>query len=157
METLYTVGYAGLDVKDLLAEVQRLRAVLVDTRLRPASKEPVWNKRSLEQIFGADYIPAGEWFGNLDYSGGRNPTDQGIRLKNPGPGVRATIRRLYEKPVILLCVCASHKECHRRHVAKLVHDACGCRVVNLYPNRQTWDKREQLETFDSEPAQAELL
>ncbi len=118
MSTIYTVGYMGLSVERLKAEAQMLGAVVVDVRYRPYSRNAAWNRPRLEGSLGGErrYFWAGETLGNVNYKGGP------VKLANPGPGVQLVTGILDHKPVILLCVCKSHKGCHRTDVARLVEE-----------------------------------
>ena len=108
---IYTLGYSGWDYATLAAKIEELDAVLVDVRLSPRSRRPEWRQSMLQHRLRQRYVHIKE-FGNLNYKGG--PTrllafEQGRRkfeeLLNHHPG-----------PIILMCVCADYKRCHRKDI-----------------------------------------
>lgn len=115
--TIYTYGYSGGSVADLLAHV-RAGCVALDVRYSPNSRVPHWRKEHLEAILADEYrwVPS---LGNLDYRSGGS-----IRIADLQAGLRVIGRYVREEtPVVLLCACPDWRSCHRLGVAQA---AAGC-------------------------------
>jgi len=110
MNTIYTASYSKITPDQLLAAAQRLNAKIIDVRYKPFSRKPTWNKKKLQQLMGDTYkhIVA---YGNVNYKSGP------IQLLDPTNASIQLIPILKQQPIILLCVCASPKSCHRSTAA----------------------------------------
>lgn len=136
MHTLYTYGYTGTKVDTLINGIKAHGALLVDTRYRPYSRNPVWNRNRLQAALGNAYYWA-ESLGNVNYKNGGE-----IVIADAAVGVPLVTWRLATQPVVLLCACPEVTTCHRHVVAELVQTAAGCRVVHLTPqDMQAWADR----------------
>lgn len=116
---LYTLGYAGRTLDDLVALVDTHQATLMDIRYSPRSRLPGFNKASLAQHLGQRYVhcPA---LGNRNYQGGP------IALADYPAGLAHVRTLLTTTPVlILLCVCRNVQACHRTNVAEALSDDLG--------------------------------
>jgi hypothetical protein len=71
------------------------------------------------------HIPA---FGNPNYKGGP------IRLVDKAEGVRIVAELMESRTVVLMCVCADHKSCHRSVAANAISEATGAETVHLSPS-----------------------
>ena len=127
-QTVYSAGYQRLNLETFVRDVGALRAVVADVRLKPQSRNFVWNRRNLESTLGLRYVWIPE-LGNLNYKGGP------IVLQAPAPGLLALANLLTQSPVVVLCVCADPKVCHRTVVLHMLHEQ--------HPDLQVilWDKR----------------
>ncbi len=125
--TIYTWGYSGRSITELIALRDRLGALVVDTRYVPRSRRPEYNRRRLEAALGADYVWLRE-FGNLNYKGG--PHDP-VRLNEPEQGL-LRLRPLITpaRPPLLICQCPT-TFCHRVDVAAFIADKTGAAVEHL--------------------------
>jgi len=56
MVTLYTLGYTGWAVDDVVAALDRLNAVLVDVRISPRSRNPAYSGKRLRERLGDRYV-----------------------------------------------------------------------------------------------------
>ena len=125
MHTLYTLGYTGLKQAQLLEIVQTLGAMVVDTRFSPRSRAVQWTGSGLRKLLGESYLHLPS-LGNVNYKG-----DGPIKINKPAEGIPQVVSLLAQQPVILLCVCGDVHTCHRKVVAELVQQACGCVVAHL--------------------------
>jgi uncharacterized protein (DUF488 family) len=139
--TLYTIGYTGAKPAQLVALVQQLGAVMVDTRYSLHSRVRQWTGMGLRELLGESYLHLRS-LGNVNYKG-----DGPIKINQPEIGVPQVVALLAQQPVILLCVCANHHTCHRSVVADLVVQACGCAVQHL--------KSGEIPSNNAEPNQRE--
>jgi hypothetical protein len=119
MHTIYTFGYGGSTTADLFALAEKLDAMVIDTRLSPASRDPQWAKKNVMGALGERYRHVDE-FGNLNYKLGGE-----VRLKDASAGIAKVLPVLERQSVILLCVCWSWSQCHRTHAANALARAVG--------------------------------
>jgi uncharacterized protein (DUF488 family) len=103
---VYSFGYQGQAVEPFARRVVELGATVIDTRLKPYSRNPTWNKSRLQAVLGDRYVWV-EALGNLNYKGG--PTV----IKDLEHGLANVRTRLAAGPVVLICVCADVTDCHR--------------------------------------------
>jgi len=101
---VYTFGYGGRSVDELLELAEQLDAVIFDVRYSPRSRAPQWNRNQLEAIFGESYCHV-QAFGNANYRGGP------IQIVSYEAGKAAI--EASERNVILMCVCKDVRSCHR--------------------------------------------
>src|SRR5581483_2491336 len=129
MKTIYTAGYTGMTVEQLEGMMARLegRPLLVDVRFSPRSRNPAWAGSNLRARFGADYLHVNA-LGNRNYRGG-GP----IELVDADEGARVVGPILKDRPVVLLCACKDHRECHRKDAAEALAERLGAEVRHLYP------------------------
>lgn len=112
--TIYTIGYQGRTLEELLASAREHKAMLIDVRIRPASRNPDFSRARLSARCGLAYRHVPE-LGNVNYKGGP------IRLANAAAGVRLlTPLILSGQNLMLLCVCQEWETCHRRQVADAI-------------------------------------
>lgn len=127
--TIYTLGYSGWKIEDVARLVDRLDAILVDVRLSPRSRNPVFSGKRLTERFGDRYI----WlrgFGNVNY---RQP-DAPVRLADFDGGLRRLCERMLQEDtndVILLCACRDVGVCHRKVVADRLAETLGGKIIHL--------------------------
>lgn len=114
LHPLYSCGYQGHQVEALRQQAERLDAIVADVRLKPFSRDPAWRRGPLERVLGARYVWI-EALGNLNY---RGPGP--VLLKDAEAGLAVLREFLSQRPVILLCVCASPVACHRTVVANAI-------------------------------------
>ena len=53
---IYTLGYSGWSIEGVEAILERLDAILVDVRMVPRSRVPVWNSGNLARRLGTRYL-----------------------------------------------------------------------------------------------------
>ena len=108
-QTVYTLGYSGLDANDIRRLARELNAVLVDIRYRAGSRNQQYNKSALASLFGDDYYHCRE-FGNENYRSG-GP----IKLAAPAWASDFIMGEFLTagRNVILLCACKDLFTCHR--------------------------------------------
>jgi uncharacterized protein (DUF488 family) len=125
--TIYTFGYEKRQPEELVAEAERLSAVVVDVRLKPYSRRREWNLNNLARLCGP--VHGYLWikgFGNLNYKGGP------IELADPEDGLARVAHDIERgRNIILLCYEADPKTCHRWQVAELIAKRFGCRIEHL--------------------------
>lgn len=116
MNTLYTLGYTGIEPHEILEAAKRVNAIIADIRISPRSRHPQWNGQTLAKDWDGYYthIPA---LGNKNYKG---EYGEGIMLKNPAQGAAQVIALLVARPVILMCACPDWHTCHRRVAADFI-------------------------------------
>jgi uncharacterized protein (DUF488 family) len=127
--TIYTLGYSGWKIEDVEAVLKRLDAILVDVRMVPRSRAPVWNGSAFHKRLGDRYVWLKQ-FGNRNYKG----TFEEIEIADFPAGER----RLREmtaggKAVVLLCGCRDVNACHRKVLAERLAKAWGAEVSHLAP------------------------
>jgi len=106
---IYTAGYAGHTVEQLRAKART--GAILDIRLRPFSRNPMWNKSALERTFGTRYehIPA---LGNAGYKDGT------CRIVDVTVGIARVRHWATLGDVVILCGCANAGDCHRSEIAR---------------------------------------
>lgn len=125
---IYTLGYIGWKLDEVAAAVERLDAVLVDVRMVPRSRNPIWNSTALAKRFGdgSTGSPRGRYvwlkqFGNRNYKG----TFEQIEIVDFARGV-VRLLELFPpavgtsapgRPIILFCGCPDPGQCHRSVLA----------------------------------------
>lgn len=144
-QTVYSVGYLAWRIDDLIARVEQLGAVLVDTRHVPYSRMRQWSKDNLARRLGARYRHV-KGFGNLRW---KETSADAIALADVDDGLRQVAPLLVKGPIMLLCACKLHETCHRREVARLVVERYGGSIVLVEPLTE--------ERAAEEPAQFRLL
>jgi uncharacterized protein (DUF488 family) len=113
---LYTLGYAGRTLHDVVDTVARHQAVLLDIRYSPRSWQPQWTRTSLLAALGEHYlhVPA---LGNRNYRGGE------IEIVEYEAGRELVREQLSTgRSVILMCVCRDVATCHRLQVARRLEE-----------------------------------
>ncbi|MBN1123021.1 MAG: DUF488 domain-containing protein [Anaerolineae bacterium] len=125
MLTVYTFGYEKRKPEELLCEVERLDAVVIDVRFKPYSRVKGWGRKDLESMLGERY----RWvqaFGNEGYKSGS------LALMDVEAGCREVAPLLEAgSNLILLCYEANPAECHRSVVAEILRERFGVGVEHL--------------------------
>ena len=123
---LYTLGYSGAKLDAIKAFVERENLVVVDTRLSPRSRAPMWNKGNLAMSLGSHYQHIHE-FGNQNYKSG-GP----ISLVDVDTGIHR-VDYILERcdGVVLVCVCKDLDTCHRKVVCEALEAHYGVAAVHL--------------------------
>lgn len=121
LNKLYTLGYSTCrDATELLdISQQRGDALILDIRLKPYSRIPGFNQPELARLLGRDRYQHCGLLGNRNYQGGE------IQIAQPQVGLTRLLQLLSQRPVVLLCGCGWHEQCHRTTVAHMVlaHEA----------------------------------
>ncbi len=108
---IYTVGYSGKRVADLVSVVLSHNVMLVDIRFSPRSMNPDWSRKRLIEKLGSHYIHE-QGFGNVNYKEHENP----FLLKDFDAGLIA-IKRMSTDILFLMCGCSDPHKCHRTYIA----------------------------------------
>ena len=125
--TIYTLGYVGWKMEDIEATVNRLDAILVDVRMVPRSRAPIWNGSTLHKRLGDRYVWLRE-FGNRNYKG---TVDQIEIADFPAGLERLQAIAATGRAVVLLCGCPAVSTCHRKVLADWLAKAWKVEVVHL--------------------------
>lgn len=125
MNTIYTYGYSNSDPQHLARYAAHVDAIVIDTRMKPVSRNPGWNKGRLQALLGERYLHVGA-LGNVNYKTGGE-----IKLADPDRGVEIVSGVLTNHPVILLCACKDVAECHRKVAAELIAEHTGAAINHL--------------------------
>lgn len=116
MHTIYDLGYQTVkDPEVFLRAVAAIDAVVIDVRFSPYSRNPAWNKLSLQRKLVERYVHVAE-LGNINY----RDWSAEIEIKDLAGGLRYVEHHLQHNDIILLCACKDRETCHR----KLIADAC---------------------------------
>jgi uncharacterized protein (DUF488 family) len=127
---IYTAGYSGWKPEQLVEKARELKALVVDVRLSPRSRDPRWRGYAMGRHFGEAYLWLRE-FGNVNYKNG-GP----IKIADFGAGLARLRFRLAadsQENVILLCACKDAVSCHRIEVAKGLAVFYRCEIIHLDP------------------------
>jgi len=124
MKTIYTFGYGGATPDDLMTHVKERRAIVVDVRYSPRSRNPDWSRKRLTERFGGRYMHV-KTLGNKNFKGGP------IKLHDPESAVEELAPILEKVNVILICVCKDVDKCHRKDAAEVLAEALGAEIVHL--------------------------
>jgi len=140
--TIYTLGYSGWKIEEIQAQLDRLGAVLVDVRMVPRSRAPIWNGSTFRKRLGDRYIWLKE-FGNRNYKG----TFEQIEIAD-FPAGETRLRKFLAKDavfkaIVLLCGCKDVNICHRKVLAQRLAQTWQAAVVHL--------TRPDNEISDSQP------
>ena len=128
MATLYTIGYGGRtlrEVLDLLKE--RQVQILVDVRAVPYSRIPGFRKIELARLLPAENITYHhvEALGNANRKAGPGAPTQ---LVDETSGLSVLLDLLSSDDVAIMCAERGYKDCHRTYIAD--------RVVETNPDLQ---------------------
>jgi uncharacterized protein (DUF488 family) len=125
-ETVYTFGYSGRQLSELLALCEKVNGCVVDVRYSPRSRNPTWTRKRLQEALGDRYA----WlrgFGNINY---RNGGPIVLAAFDEATAALGTLSPPGRSP-IMLCACSQPTNCHRAVVASRVAAMTGAPVVNL--------------------------
>jgi hypothetical protein len=125
--TIFSLGYSGVNATDMARWCQAWDTVVLDTRIKPWSRDASWRMSALSDLLGSRYLWLRD-FGNRRY---QETDPDAIDLVNPKRGVRIASRMLRSGSILLLCMCPHWESCHRREVASLIHDATGAPIHHL--------------------------
>ncbi|MEM1586306.1 MAG: DUF488 domain-containing protein [Candidatus Bathyarchaeia archaeon] len=127
---VYTVGYSGRSVSELIALLKENGVTtVVDVRRFPKSSDADFNRENLERILeghGIKYIFLGESLGGF-VRGGYEKYMETQRFKN---GLNTLIEIARKEAVALLCKERNVKYCHRRFIAQRL-ESLGMEIKNL--------------------------
>jgi uncharacterized protein (DUF488 family) len=146
MSELFTVGYEGCTIAQVLSELRAARiGLLIDVRAVPQSRKPGFSKRQL----AAGLDEQGIAYVHLQGLGTPKPGRDAVRAGHPERMERifrehmtsdraqadlANARQLArDARVCLLCFERDPMTCHRRFVAEMVSAETGQTVVHLHP------------------------
>ncbi len=139
---IYTTGYTGIKIEQLIKKVDELDAFLVDVRLSPWSRNKNWGQSNLIKTFKEKYIFGGKYFGNLNYKFGI----EHAKLKDFKGGLSLLAKLLTDENqnIIFMCMCRSENDCHRKIVAQKIRDM-GVKVEALdYSEKEEDDPNTQI-------------
>lgn len=107
---IFATGYTGRDINDLKPLVDALGAILVDIRFAPYSQVMVWRQVYLKTLLGSKYL-------HIANLGNREFKEKGkVSIQNLSLGIETLLG--LNTNLILFCVCAEAKDCHRRVIAR---------------------------------------
>lgn len=146
MSELFTIGYEGCRIDDVLATLKNAGVgLLLDVRAVPQSRKPGFSKRQLSA--GLDEL--GIHYLHLQALGTPKPGRDAVRAGHPermrtifndhmaGDRPQAELAQAIELartgPVCLLCFERDHTHCHREIVADMIVARTRQRVGHLVP------------------------
>jgi hypothetical protein len=106
--TVYLTGYQSWIAAELDAEVERLKATLVDIRFKAWSGKEEWRTYTLKARLGKRYAQVPQ-LGNVNYK-----SEGPIKLSDEVAGMILVEGLLKKGPVVLLCACWDAETCHRK-------------------------------------------
>lgn len=108
--TIYTMGYSGRTIGQILEIAEEKNATVFDIRYSPRSRNPQFSGKRMAEMLGDRYMHC-RAFGNKNYKGGP------VELLDYAAGLGMIVN--HSRPnVILLCVCRDHATCHRTTIAR---------------------------------------
>jgi uncharacterized protein (DUF488 family) len=119
---VYTLGYSGRNLIELMWIARALDAVIFDIRYSVWSYNPEFRQKRLAKALGERYRHVGD-LGNINHYGGGE-----IQLVDYAAG-RVQIEAS-ERPVVLMCACRNAETCHRTTIANRLR-AEGFTVIDL--------------------------
>ena len=148
MPDLFTIGYEGCAIDQVLAEPRKARVkLLIDVRAVPQSRKPGFSKRQLAaglEEQGIEYL-------HLQGLGTPKPGRDAVRAGHPErmePIFREHMRSdraqaelaqakqlTRERRACLLCFEQDHMTCHRRFVAEMISAETDQPIVHLHTLR----------------------
>ncbi|WP_245717743.1 DUF488 domain-containing protein [Nocardia jejuensis] len=144
MNPLFSIGYEGRDVDELIAMLLRARvATVADVRLTPISRKPGLSKTKLALALdeaGIRYVHLRELGNPRDNRApfregtpdGRNRFAEILNRTEALEAMRAVRELIDDGPVALLCFERDHSTCHRHMIAESIHTgAAGLDVIHL--------------------------
>ena len=82
---VYGIGYSKRKLSDVARIARSLDAVVFDIRWRAGSRNPSWNKSTLQRTLGERYVRARE-LGNVNYKGTVRERVREITVSRVSPG-----------------------------------------------------------------------
>lgn len=122
---IYTFGYSGSSLFELVWLSERFDATVIDTRYSRRTRKADFSPRRMVAKLKDHYVHFPE-FGNVNYR-----TGGPIKLADPELGVARATPILLSRSAMLLCVCASPEHCHRTVVAQLLAAEFGLPIRHL--------------------------
>lgn len=128
--TVYTIGYGGMEGAAELAQVCRdTGAVLLDVRYSPYSRNEAFTGRTIRlAVPRYEHVPQ---LGNRNYKEHDAPID----IADPRLGLAIAENYLERGPILLLCYCPHVSVCHRKTVADMLAER-GYPVIHLSRQRK---------------------
>ena len=109
---IFATGCAGKDINDLKPLVESLGAILVDIRFVPDSEVIFWRQIYLKILLGRKYLHIAN-LGNREFKNAGKISIQNLHL-----GIETLLS--LNTNLILFCVCAERKNCHRLLIAEVL-------------------------------------
>lgn len=126
---LYDLGYIGCKLPDLKAAVEATGATLLDIRFSPYSRNPIWNKNNLVEVFGEQYVHCRS-LGNENY---KMPGMENVKFVDLLKGIFFLCGLLQKSPVIVMCACIDVNQCHRLLAVKEYEKYTGQSSIHICP------------------------
>ena len=127
VQRLYTYGYLSSTLPEL-QQIAAAGALILDIRINPTSRNPVWRQGHLRKVLGEAY----DWcpdLGNPNYK-----TGGPMALANEEAGMAVLEPLVIRGPVVMLCACRDWRQCHRRLAAEAFFQRHpDTQVVHLQP------------------------
>ena len=147
---LYTIGYEGASVEDLVAALQDAGVRrLIDIRYSPYSKRDAFSREALGPALAAYGIaythvrelgnpPASREAARLGHAAAYREIFTG-HLNGPEgqAGLRQVLAAAEGEPVCLMCLERAARHCHRNMVAERLAEMGGFEVEHLLTSRRT--------------------
>jgi uncharacterized protein (DUF488 family) len=134
MSHIFTIGYEGTTPDRLMAALfAHDVSLLIDVRLRPASRRPEFSEPALSHRFEPTRIRYEHWpiLGNPEKAGGEHILDH-LRTRDAQEALDVLARHLRDHgPIALLCMERSASTCHRRHVAETLGRHADAPITHL--------------------------
>jgi hypothetical protein len=131
MNKLFTLGYTSTTPEELKAIAEIRKAFVLDIRFSRYSRAPRWREGALADLLSWTTYRVAPSLGNRNYNNGGS-----IQIYDLKKGMEVLKMLLDEQPVILLCACHSHVDCHRAVVAEEAVKQLGVEVEHLYGSRK---------------------
>lgn len=144
MSALYTIGYEGASVEDLIATLELAGvAHVLDVRELPQSRRPGFSKNALATALAdanltyshlrqlGDPKPGREAARRGDFEEFRRIFECHLSLESTQTALGEAISVASAKPTALLCFERDPRNCHRTLVAQAMHELCSLNVRNL--------------------------
>ena len=135
--------YSGWKIEEIEAELERLSAILVDVRMVPRSRAPIWNSGVLARRLNDPSAGSGQgryvWIrelGNRNYKGtvdqiAKSPTSPPANSMRELLALSPAEGTATGKAVVLLCGCPDVNQCHRKLLADWLAKLWKAEVVHL--------------------------
>lgn len=122
---IYTLGYQGLKQPIIYAAVESVGGWLIDIRMSPWSRDPLWKKGHLKGFDRYYHIAD---LGNKNYNGKHG---DGIMIRDFVGGMHQLFPMAQQGPTFLMCACWNRLTCHRATVADMITDAYDLSIIHL--------------------------
>ena len=127
---VYTWGYKGKKLSDLLALLDERDAILIDCRYMPRTRRAEFRQRTLMDQLGDRY----HWirgFGNLNWKADFSAPVLIADLEGGWQQLKEIMELHPGKNLLLVCTCRVGEDCHRHEVAVWLQANWGLKFEHL--------------------------